>query len=153
MACSEGLARALLEEAPECVALAARNAPGEWVLAVREAALGRAVASGGRRLRVGGPWHGPWMASAAPAAAEAMVPLAEAPPAGGPRVLGAGDLVADLSRPIDWESTLREVAAHVDGITVVGPGRAHRALVRRVLPGMPVRLLERLDAPALSVAS
>jgi malonyl CoA-acyl carrier protein transacylase len=153
VACTETLARALLGERPESVALAARNAPGEWVLAVRAPALAHALASGARRLRVGGPWHGPWMAPAARQATAAMAALEAPLPADAPRVIGGDDLLADLSRPLDWERTLREVAGHVGSITVVGPGRAHRALIRRVLPTMNVRLVERLDAPALSVAS
>ena len=144
-ACSAALARVLVRELPDTAALAAKNAADEWVLAVLSPSMAYVIARGGRRLHVGGPWHGPWMQPAVEPAREALAPLAAEPAEGAPGVIAADDLPADIARPLDWVATLHAVSGSADRVLVAGPGRAHRALVRQALPRTPVDYVELPD--------
>ncbi len=111
------------------LALAAHNAPDEWVLTGELAAIERVVASGGRRLRVGGPWHHPHMARARPAFERALERVHMDPRLGAD---ARSSLSAQLTRPVQWVATMRRLETHALFVTV-GPGRTLRALLHRTL--------------------
>lgn len=130
----------------EGLALAAVNAPDEWVLSGSLEALSRAERMAvveTRRLVVSGPWHHPAMMAAA------LVPLRaalEAVPVGSPRAAFvsavttqpvicddvAGVLLESLVRPVRWSETIdRLVTLGLESLVVVPPSRVLTGLLRR----------------------
>jgi len=127
------------------MALAAHNAPDTWVVSgVRGKLPPR-----GKRLPVGGPWHHPVMAGARPAYEEALArcdvrPLSclfvgngEGMPIEGPDV--PAELSAQLTRPVQWVSTLRYLAENgVRDVVLVGPGHHVASWVRASAPELRI---------------
>ena len=146
------------------LAIAAHNAPEEWVLSGDHPALARAQARmPSRRLAVAGAWHSPAMAGAV---AELTAALGEVPRAPGRAALVSnrtGQVAAEadipallagqLVRPIRFVAALETVrACRLSRLIAVGPGKLLRALVRRTLgPDIEVRVVNSdRDAQALA---
>ena len=140
------------------LALAAHNAPDEWVLSGEPAALSAVTAAhGSERVPTHGAWHSSAMAGAVEevraAAHGRVLPPPHAPIVGNRdgRLLGAQDdfaalLAEQLTRPVRWAQTLSTLAAAgVTDLVTVGPGKVLRALARKNL-GTAVRVHGTEDA-------
>lgn len=143
-------ARAIAAGLEVGLALAAHNAPDEWVLSGPEQALAAglaAIAAPAVRLRVGGAWHSPAMAAvvavlrarcaALVANRRPRMPIVSAIEA---REVGAAEIVEALAsgpvRTVRWVEALRAVGARgIEQVLVAAPSRVLRALVRRTLAG------------------
>jgi [acyl-carrier-protein] S-malonyltransferase len=126
------------------VALAAHNAPSEWVLSGDDVAL-RTVerAFGSTRIASAGPWHSPVMAAASEAFRAAFGESSGASLARGlvsavtgRRVTDATEaiarLVEGLTAPVRWVDALRALRdASVTHFVIAGPGRVLRGLLRK----------------------
>lgn len=149
--CEEAAVEAALERGRGrgMVALAARNAPDEWVLSGDERALS---AVSGTRLRVAGPWHSPAMQRAATRLRDYARHLPRRA-LDIPLVLGATgqltsesadlpELVAEsLVRPVQWTAVMATLRARgVRAVVTCGPGKVLASLCRRNL-GPEVRTL------------
>ncbi len=140
------------------IAVAAQNAPEEWVLSGDDAALRAVVASVPcTRLRVAGPWHSPAMAPAAAALRDAVGRWGRYPARVHLVLSTTGELAPELDpivlvaeslmRPLRWTLALSTLAARqVDTIVTCGPGKVLASLCRRTL-GAGVRVLAS-DTPA-----
>lgn len=128
-------------------AIAAHNAPGQWVISGELPAL-RAVAArfAATPVPVAGPWHTEAMAGAVEefrAAAQGAVRGALGVPLianrTGERVGDARELpdllAGQFTHPVEWEHTMQTIArAGTTEVVVLGPGKALRGLARRGLP-------------------
>jgi len=124
------------------VALAAHNAPRQWILSGDSDAL-RAISrcAWASRLPVEGPWQSPVMEGASHAFGAFLESL-EPRPLKVPMISTAtGDtasseqipslLTRQLVRPIYWTRVMETLQQlDVDGYVVVGPGKGHRQLIR-----------------------
>lgn len=141
------------------VALAAHNAPDEWVLSGSRAAL-QAIAAraDGRWLAVEGPWHSHAMAGAMPELRAALEQRGGGALRArfvcnrtGTEALPGEDLVAllteQLVRPIEWVRAVDTLAnGGVDQYVIVGPGRVLRGLLRKCLgPDAAITIVARTE--------
>lgn len=135
------------------LAVAAHNAPREWVLSGDEAAVRAAArASGGRRLAVSGPWHAPTMAGAREAFRDALEAIEIRPSRAAFVTNATGEVAApeavpallerQLVRPVRWARAMRTLAREgVRQLVVCGPGKPLRHLARG-LEGVAVHACE-----------
>ena len=160
-----GVAEAALDLAREhgLAAIAAHNAPEQWVIAGDWPAL-RAVAArySTTHVPVAGPWHTEAMAGAVDEFREAArgavrgtltaVLVANRTGACVTDARELPDLLAgQFTHPVEWDATMRTIsAAGVSDVVVLGPGKALRGLARRGLPAAvrlhAAELPEDLDA-------
>jgi len=133
-------------------AIAANNAPDEWVLTGEHAALAAiAAAAHSVRLPVAGPWHSQAMEGAVEELRLAMEQVPRRPPRARLVVNRTGlvaphedripELLAgQLTHPIAWARSLTTlIDAGVTDIVTVGPGKVLRGLIRKNL-GSAVRV-------------
>jgi [acyl-carrier-protein] S-malonyltransferase len=126
------------------VALAAVNAPAQWVLSGEWPALDAIAAQfPSRRLPVAGAWHCPLMAAAVPEFLGELRALTPGPLTAAlivnrsGRALGKTDdlceaLAGQLVRPVQWAASLETLdSLVVTDIVTVGPGRILRGLIRK----------------------
>jgi [acyl-carrier-protein] S-malonyltransferase len=148
------------------VVLANLNAPDQLVVSGHRAAiLWLQEQHGARRVRllkVGGPFHSPYMEPAAArfgrAVAEAELGVAQVPvvlnqtanPTTDPAALRQ-ELTTQLAAPVRWADSLQTMAtAGCDLFIAGGPGNVLSGLVRRTLPG--ARAINVSDASGLEQA-
>jgi len=127
-------------------ALAAHNAPTEWVLSGDHAALQAVRAECETTpVPVAGPWHTDAMADVAGALRDAVRAVLRGPLTTTLLCNRTGEPVHDLTelpdllagqctRPVQWTATMDAVArAGITDVVIVGAGRVLRALARRNL--------------------
>lgn len=144
--CDEAAALRALEHGRShgAAAIAANNAPDEWVLTGDHAALTAiAAAVPSVRLPVAGPWHSRAMEGAVEELRLAMEEVKRSPPRArlivnrtglfAPREdLYPALLAGQLTHPIAWAQTLATlIEAGVTDIVTVGPGKVLRGLIRK----------------------
>lgn len=132
------------------VALAAHNAPDEWVVSGERPPL-QAIAAAfpSTWLPTSGAWHSPLMQGAVAALSSAFAELELRPTrvamvcAQYGRIVSDGEiraaLVGQLTEPVRWASCIETLVEH--GMThaiTVGPGKQLRGLMRRNAPGVRV---------------
>jgi len=133
--------------------VAAENALDEHVVSGDPAAIAAVLAAcPSQRLAVAGAWHSPAMAGAVGELGEALARIPQR--AGVPfacnrdgRIAAAADIPAllagQLVHPIRWVDCLRTLATFgVGRYVVIGPGKLMRALIRRTLGDVDVRVVQ-----------
>lgn len=150
--CTEGeLARALaLGRSRGVVALAAHNAPDEWVVSGERVPL-RAIAAvfASTWLPTSGAWHSPLMQGAVAELSRVLTKLEPRPMRAALVCAHHGRVVSDdevgaallgqLTEPVRWASCIATLVEQ--GMThavTVGPGKLLRGLVRKNAPGVRV---------------
>lgn len=153
------------------VAIAIRNGVRHFIVGGPEAALipflADATAAGAvraQRLAVETPAHTPWLASAVPCFAAALVPVLVTP-LRVPMLSGidarslrsAADAAAALARqlatPLDWGACMEAVAeAQPHAVLEIGPGDALARMFVEAVPDVPARALGEFREPRAAIA-